>query len=258
MSYETLYDSLQPMEKDLKDVTGLISRLYKKIAKDTETGNLTEIKKNVSQLLEAANTLAESAKIIETEVGNFDNESYFRSGEFTEEMLSACADRGLDVIGESPVFEMFPYRVRVDVDNMEVFLDRKKMQTIRPKTIAETIYTGREKLMKANFNAQKFADELVEAYDVTLLKSQKRPGSDIYLTNIYKTLVPMGRFRRDYDQNSFAFDIARLYDSDVEMTKKGRRWQFGPSRNNSKAIRILDAEGNEQFLATIKFFDAEE
>ena len=76
-----------------------------------------------------------------------------------------------------------------------------------------------------------------------------------YLTNIYKVLAPMSRFRKDYDQNNFAFDVARLYASDVEETKTGRKFQFGPSRNNEKAIRILDKEGKEQFLATIRFYD---
>ena len=98
-------------------------------------------------------------------------------------------------------------------------------------------------------------NELADAYDLAVVKLKKRPESDIYLTSIYKLLAPMSRFRKDYDQHSFAFDLARLYMSDVEQTKNGKRFQFGPSRNNGKAIRILDKEGQEQFLATIRFFD---
>ena len=258
MNYEDMYENVQPAEKELKDISGLISRLYKKIVKDTESGNLNEIKKGIAQLSESAQALSDCVKNLESRVDEFDYVQYFSSGKFTEEMLAACEDKEIDVIGESPMFEMFPYRLKIDTENQELYLDRKKLPTMRPSAVADTIYTGKEKLMKAKFNAQKFADELSEAYDVTVLKMGKRPGADIYLTNIYKTLVPMGRFRRDYDQNSFAFDIARLYGSEEEMTKKGRRWQFGPSRNNSKAIRILDSEGNEEFLATIKFFEPEE
>ena len=68
----------------------------------------------------------------------------------------------------------------------------------------------------------------------------------------------MSRFRKDYDQQSFAFDLARLYGSDLEAAKDGRKLQFGPSRNIGRAIRILDKEGNEQYLATIRFFESEE
>ena len=258
MNYEELYVQATPLEKDVKDTSALIARLHKKIVKDTESGNITEVKKSLSLLSQAAEALAQRTAVLEQKIGEFDQVSYFENGTFVEEMLEACREKGIDVIGENPVFEMFPYRVRIDAANQEVYLDRKKLPTMRPSSVAQTIAASREKLMHASFNAQRFADELSEAYDVTALKLNKRPGSDIYLTTIYKTLVPMGRFRRDYDQNSFAFDVARLYDSEVEETKKGRRWQFGPSRNNTKAIRILDREGNEQFLATIKFFDTQE
>ena len=88
-----------------------------------------------------------------------------------------------------------------------------------------------------------------------MLFRSKQPQADIYLTSLYKFLAPMGRFRRDYDQQSFAFDLARLYMSEVEETKNGRKFQFGPSRNNGKAIRILDRDGQEQFLATIRFYE---
>ena len=255
MNYEELYANVTPMEKEIKDSASTITRLYKKIVKDTESGNIVEIRKSLELLAQAADTLSERTSVLEDQIGEFDQVAYFEDGQFIKEMLEECAKKEIDVIGESPVFEMFPYRVRIDASNQEVYLDRKKLPTMRPLSVAQTISTSREKLMRANFNAQRFADELADAYDVTILKSGKRPGADIYLTTIYKTLVPMGRFRRDYDQNSFAFDVARLYDSEIDETKKGRRWQFGPSRNNSKAIRILDREGNEQFLATVKFFD---
>ncbi|HKM05487.1 MAG TPA: hypothetical protein VJ869_00735, partial [Sphaerochaeta sp.] len=68
-------------------------------------------------------------------------------------------------------------------------------------------------------------------------------------------MVPMSRFRKDYDLQSFAFDIARLYHegSSVEI-KGGRKIQWGTSRDGKKAIRILDRNGREEFLATIRFF----
>lgn len=258
MDYEELYGQLQPLEKDLKDVANLIQRMYKSIVKDTESGNLRNIAKCIETLRDSVGTLSERAEAIGNCIDGFDTEAYFASGRFAEQMLACCKEEGVDVIGESPIFEMFPYRVRIDADNQDIFLDRKKLPTMRPLYVAQTVGKSRERMLKAKFNAQRFADELADAYDMTILKMNKRSGADLYLTAIYKTLVPMGQFRRDYDQHNFAFDIARLYGSEVEATKKGRRWQFGPSKNNSKAIRILDAEGNEQFLATIKFFDAEE
>ena len=65
----------------------------------------------------------------------------------------------------------------------------------------------------------------------------------------------MSRFRKDYDQQSYAFDLAKLYNSEAEETKSGRRFQFGSSRDGKKGIRILDKNGQEWFLSTICFFD---
>ncbi|MEY8427469.1 hypothetical protein AALA00_07070 [Lachnospiraceae bacterium 46-15] len=93
----------------------------------------------------------------------------------------------MDVRGDFPVYEMFPYRVKLDTENQDLYLDRKKVPCMRPQ--------------------------------------------------------------------SFAFDLAHLYMSEIEETKSGRKFQFGPSRNNIKAIRILDRDGQEQFLATIRFYE---
>ena len=105
---------------------------------------------------------------------------------------------------------------------------------------------------------KKAQNAFLEHYDLAVLKLKKGPEADIYLKSLHKFLAPMSRFRKDYDQQSFAFDLARLYaDHSVETTKNGRRFQFGPSRDIAKSIRILDENGQEQFLATIRFYQDE-
>ena len=163
----------------------------------------------------------------------------------------------MDVQGEFPVYEMFPYKVRLDAENQDLYLDRKKVQCMRPGSFVDTVKAGQEKLNKASFNAATFVNELSDAYDLALLKMGKQVGYDMYLKSLYKFLAPMSRFRKEYDQQSFAFDLARLYTSGIEETKNGRRFQFGPSRKPEQAIRILDKDGIEQFLSTICFIDPE-
>jgi len=125
---------------------------------------------------------------------------------------------------------------------------------MRPQYIIKMVKASQDKLMKASFNALSFANELADAYDLALLKKKKAEDADFYLLDLYRFLAPMGRFRKDYDKQSFAFDLARLYASGLEEIKDGRKFQFGPSRNENKAIRILDKNGNEQYLATIRFY----
>lgn len=254
MNYEELYGDLQPLEKQMKDAVAALQKLYKAMVKDTEAGDLKNLSKNLSAFSGLLEEQAGVVKGIRETVEDFDSRAYYEGGEFAAQLLEVCQENGVDVTGEYPVFEMFPYRVRLDAENQDIYLDRKRFSCVRPQSFVQMVKAGQERLKKANFNELAFANELAEAYDLAVLKLGKHQESDLYLTSLYKFLVPMGRFRRDYDQQSYAFDLARLYASDVETVKDGRRFQFGPSRNNNKAIRILDAEGNEQYLAMIRFF----
>ena len=229
MNYEELYSEYQVLEKEMKDKINGVQKLHKMIAKEMENGDLKSFRRDIA-LLESGD------------------------GEFVAQMLEACGELGVDVKGEFPVYEMFPYRVKIDAENQDLYLDRKKVQCMRPKSFARQVKAGQDKLMKASFNALTFANELADVYDLALLKLKRQPEADIYLTNLYKFLAPMGRFRRDYDQQSYAFDLARLYGSGIKEIKDGRRIQFGPSREGNKAIRILDSQGREEYLSTIRFF----
>ncbi len=254
MNYEEFYQTLQPQEKALKDGLASLQKLFKMIGKESAGGDVKNLVKDLAAMADAAASLSASIKEIRTTAEGFDSKTYFESGEFAQQMLDSCAEKGVDVRGEFPIYEMFPYRVRLDAENQDVYLDRKKVQCMRPQSLVETVKKGQEKLNKASFNPQSFASELNEAYDLAVLKLKRQPGSDIYLLNLYKFLAPMSRFRKDYDQQSFAFDLARLYIDGTNETKNGTKFQFGPTREGKKTIRILKADGQEEFLATIRFY----
>lgn len=255
MNYENLYEDLQPGEKALKDNLASLQKLFKAVGRERENGDLKSLIRDLSAMAEAASAMSRTLEEMQETAAAFDSKTYFENGDFAQQMLAACEEKGVDVRGEFPVYEMFPYRVRLDTENQDIYLDRKKVQCMRPRSFVDQVKAGQDRLNKANFNAVTFVSELSDAYDLAVLKLKKQPGADIYLNSLYKFLAPMSRFRRDYDQQSFAFDLARLYDSDTEETKSGRKFQFGPSRNNNRAIRILDKDGKEQFLATIRFYE---
>lgn len=253
MNYEDLYQSIQPDQKSVKDSLVSLQKVFKAVTREEENGDIKNLVRDLESMKESAALLAASLEGIKDTVESFDARAYFENGDFADQMLESCREKGVDVRGEFPVYEMFPYRVKLDVENQDIYLDRKKVQCMRPRSLVDTVKTGQEKLNKASFNALTFVNELSDAYDLARMKMGKNPGADIYLTSLYKYLAPMSRFRKDYDQQSYAFDLARLYTSGIEETKNGRRFQFGPSRNNVKAIRILDRDGKEQYLATICF-----
>lgn len=258
MNYEELYSVLQGLEKDLKDKQAAGQKYYKNTLKDTESGDIKSLAKDLDSLLSAISEQQRIAESIKQNVEGFDVKAYFKDGDFAGQLLESCAEKSIDVKGDYPVYEMFPYKVRIDEEGQDVYLDKKRIQCVRPSELAKQVKAGQEKLMKASFNAQGFLNELADAYDLAMLKGKgkKAPESDLYLTDLYKLMVPMARSKKEYDLQSFAFDLARLYARtfEIKAVKDGRMYQLGPSRDGKKAVRILDAEGKEVFLSTVRFY----
>lgn len=257
MNYEELYASLQPFEKKMKDMNQTAQKLYKTILKDTESGDLKDLAKTLSGFSDLLENQKQIVEALQNAVNGFDGREYLESGDFARQMLETCAEKSVDVRGEYPVYEMFPYKVKFDTESQDIYINKKKTATLRPAALVQTVKAGQEKLKKVSFNELTFLSELSDAYDLALLAMGKEPGYDLYFTKLYKFLVPMGRSRKEYDMQSYAYDLARLYAAHMdglEMTKGGRRFQFGPSRNGGKSVRILDGNGQEQFLTTICFY----
>lgn len=262
LNYEDLFQTLQNLDKNLKDSAGAVVRLQKAIQKNTETGNLAEIKKGLSALNTAAQELQSAAAAMEAEVNGFDARAYFVDGDFTRQLLAACADNGIDVRGEKGVYEMFPFKVRVlsDEENAgEVYIDRKKAPSCRPSYLAKLIKANQTRLYAAPFKSAAFMNELAEAYEITCLRAGARVGSTQALNKIYKSMVPMARARKEYDSQAFAFDLARLYEEgpDAWVARNGARYTFGTSRDGTSGIRVLSRGGVESFISTLRLLNTD-
>jgi len=261
MNYEELYSEYLLKEKELRSQINDQQKCYKRLIKEMENGDIKNAVKSMAALNEASRSLEQiSADMLGVTQG-FDMNAYLSDGGFAEQMLAYCEKFGVDAIGENNNYELFPFKVKIDGENAEILLDRKKVPYLRPQSLVKFIKAQIDKIMSASFNPSAFLSELVYAYDLSIIVQSGKKNrevakdGDVYLTELYKYLTPMKRFRKDYDMQSFAFDIARLYSSDINKTDDGRSFQFGPSRKNDKAIRVLDKNSQEQFLATVRFFE---
>ena len=262
MNYEELYAEYLLKEKELREQISEQQKCFKRLIKEMESGDIKNALKDMAALNEISRSSEQISGAMLDIAGKFDVNSYLSNGEFAEQMLSYCEKFGVDAQGENNIYELFPYKVKIDGENGEIVLDRKKVPYLRPQSLVKFIKAQIDKIMGAAFNPSAFVKELAMAYDLSIIVQSKEKNrevaqdGDVYLTTLYKYLTPMRRFRRDYDMQSFAFDIARLYSSDVDKTDDGRSFQFGPSRKNDKAVRVLDKNSQEQFLATVRFFEA--
>ena len=261
--YESFLASLQPESKQLKDSAASVTRLQKALQKHAEAGNLTEMQKALASLSEAVSQLADAVEATSSALEGFDTREYFSGGDFARQLLDACAERGIDVIGEKGVYEMFPYKIRILGDGVnpgEVYIDRKKIPSYRPAYVAETIRAGQAKLYAAPFKEAAFMGELADAYETACLKAHARIGSTQALNKIYRCLAPTARARKEYDMQAFAFDLARLFEAGPEswVTKNGVHFNFGTSRDGSSGIRVLSRTGTESYISTLRQLNSAE
>lgn len=263
IDYEDLYKQMLSVEKELKDKINCQQKLFKSLSKNMVKGDLKSWTRDLASMRSYMKEQENLMEEMQNQVDEFGIREYVENGDFVKQLLAHCDRLEVDVKGDYPTYEMFPFRVRIDTENLDLYLDRKRVQCLRPMAFVQDVKASRDKLLKATFDPKSFVKELAAAYDLMLLKQNqgKIPtpmAGDIYLKSLYALLTPMRRFRKDYDMQSFAFDLARLYAADLRTCEDGRQFQFGPSRNINKAIRILDQDGREQYLATIRFFGSVE
>ncbi|MDR2356877.1 MAG: hypothetical protein LBD92_02150 [Oscillospiraceae bacterium] len=261
MIYEAFYDDILSVAEELKEQLSSQQKLVKRLMKCVGNGDLKAAARELPAANAAADVCARSIASITEKIEAADMFAYLRSGDFARQLVNMCREYGIDIKGEGNSYEVFPYRLKIDPQNAELQINGKKALGLRPRAVVEDLQKKRAHLLSASFNPAQYAAELSSAYDLALLAASKgkayAPDADVHLTTLHRYLTPMRRFRRDYDPQSFAFDIARLYDAETDapvVIGDGRRVHFGPGRDNSKAIRILDALGSERFLSTVRFY----
>jgi hypothetical protein len=258
MDYEELYQSMQPLEKKAGDKLAAALRNFRSLRKNSEAGDLKSFAKDM-QLLE--DSIAEQTALLaelKAKAAGFDTKEYMESGDFARQMEYEFKKLEVDVKGGFPTYEIFPYKVRVDIDNQDIYVDRKKVQCVRPSGFAKKMKADRDRLYRGGFSAVDFLHELCTVYDFAVaLKNKGKVNApedaNVYLRDLYEYLAPMRRFRRDYDMQAFAFDLSRLLASSVKDTRDGRTLDFGTSRKGKKMIRVLNSKGKEEFLTTVRF-----
>ncbi|MGD1821630.1 MAG: hypothetical protein ACPKM0_02570 [Pleomorphochaeta sp.] len=254
MNYEDFFQKYTEIEKINKDSIKTFNRFQRALSKHIAQGEIKLVKQDLENIKNNNILIEESTKQLEELVESFNPQEYIESGEWTNQMLEYGKQAKVDIQGSFPIYEMFPFKVRIDSENQDIFIDRKKASYLRPSFFINKVKEMQTKLNKASFNAVKFATELANCYDQYLIIHNKKAQADVYLLDLYKLLVPMGRFKSDYNKQAFAFDIARLRRAGEIIIKDGRKIQLGSSRNEKKAIRVLNDLGLEEFFSTVMFY----
>ena len=260
MNYEEFYQNLQQVEKAFKDRMTQTQRSFRNITKDSAEGDIKKLVKDITEIRNQLNELGLlTAELTELTEG-FDAQAYMENGDFARQMIEYCKQYSVDVKGESPSYDIFPYKVRIDAANQDLYVNRRKVPCARPLHFVQKLSQNLGKYTKSSFNLPQFISELAYAYDMAVIVKNSKGKSpreefELLLNDLYKYLAPTQKARREYDMQNYAFDLARLYASEINEVKDGRKFVFGPSKVSNKLIRILDQNGTERFLGTIRFYE---
>jgi hypothetical protein len=259
MDYEEFLSQYSQHAGKAKDLAVNFSKALKRVNDSVDKGDVKTGAKSADALVEAAGALSQAARELTEALNGFDYQGYMQSGELEKQFAAYCEEAGLDIKGGNNSYEIFPYRLHFDQNNCEVFVNRRKAFCLRPKRLASDMKAKRAKLFTSAFNTAQFAAELAYAYDMAVMNyNSGRPKPinepDRHLSELYDYIAPMSRYRRDYDRNSYAFDLARLYEAEQGKLKDGRSWEFGTTRDIRRSIRITDSNNNEHYLGAIRFY----
>lgn len=230
-----------------------LATLATRLSKAIQTGDVRTAEASLRDLesLRVREPLEEAARALRAfEVGKYLQEN------FPEEFDRACRDAGITLEGYFPNYLVFPFTVRIDADSSSVLINKKRVSTLRPAVLASHIVAERERLESSRFNA---ADFLGALYRMWERLNQNGPRGvelkqPVALKKVYQELVPLRRFKQDYPESFFAFDVQRLLTSG-QIEHDGRRCHMDRGRNAAGAIRLIDRQGQERLISTVQFIE---
>lgn len=255
MNYEELYGDLKELEKSLGNAVKNVGKESKNITKGTDNGDLKTIDKAIASLRDVLDDAQKALEGVNGRLAEFDRNAYVESGDFEKQLVESCKAKGIDVLRKGPgIYEMFPNKVTINQESQTVSVDKAKISSLRPAHVADQIEEIQKKLKSRSFNEATFLEELEKAYDICVLKKHsKNKRERIKSKDLYNALVPMGRLRKEYTMQMFAFDIARLHASGLHYAKDKRRLDMETSRDNTDGIRLVNQYGSEEYFLGLRF-----
>jgi len=185
----------------------------------------------------------------------FDYRTYLAGG-FDADFQAACREAGVPLEGYFPNYFVFPFPVRVDTENLSVVINRKRVGMLRPSSLVGAVREERERLERSPFNAGEFIGILFAVWSRMNAQASAQNKLDVRqpqpLKLVYKDLVPFARWRREYPESFFAYDLQRLLTSDV-LIHEGWQCILERGRASGNAIRLVDRDGQERLISTVSF-----
>lgn len=189
-------------------------------------------------------------------------QDFVLSDAYPQEIEHALKDAGIPLKGEFPTYEFPPFKLTFYRDNgyVRLSLGRRSQQTkaFAPAALAAWVSKEYQRVINSNFNANRFCQELLIAYEMlnrlNLKKDSVVWGHPITLKEIYRLLTLKQSANQDYPEAVFSYDLARLKEQ-FDIRYDGRRFELVPSRNQSSGLLLVNSKGQESRISSLIIYE---
>lgn len=253
-----LDEQLAPASDQLNRRARRVASLAGKLVKATTSGDMKTAETVLRDL--QATPLDETVIAAVTAAESFDYRKYLSDG-FAADFEAACREAGLPLEGYFPNYFVFPFPVKVDTENPSVIVNRRRVGTLRSSALVAAIREERDRLERSPFNVAEFLGVLFGTWENLNARYSAKNNVQVRqsqpLKQVYKELVPFARWRREYPESLFAFDVQRLLLSN-ELRVNGWQCELERGRKGGNALRLIDHEGQERLIASVNFVEVGE
>ncbi len=230
-------------------------KALRRLRASAQVGNLRDLRATLATVLEAGERADDEAEAAAAS-WQLDEDAYFSSGRFSEELLAAAEDAGLQLFERDERFYCYPVLVRVAPAERSVFVDRARERRIRPSVLVEHLREVQRR--PARFRPEAFLASLFGAYSYLVGKHgahQLDSGLPVPLVDVYEIMTLLPGARSDYSRQEFARDIYLLDRGGVTTTRRGYVVSFPASTGAraSAAMRVVTESGQEKVYYGLAF-----
>jgi len=238
------------------DAGANLTKALRRLRTSAQVGNLRDLRAMLAAVAEAAERARDDA-VLAASSWQLDEDAYFSSGRFSEELLAAAQDAGLQLFERDERFYCYPVLVRVAPAERSVFVDRARERRIRPSVLVEHLREVQRR--PPRFRPEAFLDALFRAYGHLVGRhgpKQPAAGQTVPLVDVYELMTLMPGAAREYSRQEFARDIYLLDRGGVTTTRRGYVVSFPSStgaRSAGAAMRVVTESGQEKVYYGLAF-----
>jgi hypothetical protein len=238
------------------DAAAQLTRTLRRLRSTAQVGNLRDLRATLAAVEQAADRARDDARLAAAS-WQLDEDAYFSSGRFTEELLAAARAIGLQLFERDDRLYCYPVLVRVAAAERSVFVDRARERRIRPSVLVEHLRDVQRR--PPRFRPEAFLESLFQAYRHLVRRrgpDQLDAGHPEPLVDVYELMTLLPGSAREYARQEFARDIYLLDRGGVTTTRRGYVVSFPAStgaRSAGAALRVVTEGGQEKVYYSIAF-----